>query len=564
MLRSRQHITKSEAVASNGMVTAMHPLASEAGVAILRRGGNAADAAIATALAVGVVEPFLSGLGGCAYAVAFDARTKRTIAVDGSTLAPLAATEDTFELEGRGAPGGGLYGFPATKDDAAETGYKSIAVPGALAALEKLHASMGTKPWSELVAPAVRLAEEGFPVDEYLFVHSAASVSRLKAFPETMEVFLHHDGTAKVPSFHGAEPERLRQPALATTLARIAEDGPSSFYRGPQAESIVSHVQRNGGLLTARDLGSYEARILEPLDISYRDRRILLLPDTSGGPTVALALNILANFDLGSLPADSSERFHLIAEALRLSFMDRFRHMGDPTSVEIPLEHFVTKTHADERARLVEPGGRRAERFPWSGEGSGSCDAAAQHTTHVNVVDGGRNMVSLTATLGGRFGSGVTVPDLGVVLNNGMMWFDPEPGHTSSISPGKRALHAAAPTLLFVGERPAVTLGSPGGRKIMSAVLQVLLHLVDHDMTLQDAIQAPRVHCEVDPPLLVDEHVSDSTVTELRKRGHPVSVKQESFLSSYFGRPSGILVDDEHGCLRSGLEPYRVSTAVGY
>ena len=564
MLSNRQEIIKSEVVASNGMVTAMHPLASEAGVEILRDGGNAADAAIATALAAAVVEPFFSGLGGCAYALAFDARTKRTIAVDGSTLAPLAATEKTFELEGGGTPGRGLYGFPATKDDAAETGYKSITVPGALDALEKLRDSMGTKPWSELVAPAVRLAEDGFSLDEYLFVHSAAAASRLQAFPETVEVFLNHDGTAKVPIFQGAEPELLRQPALAATLLKIAEDGPSVFYRGALAESIVAHVQRNGGILTERDLGTYEARILEPLDISYRDHRVLHLPDTSGGPTIALALNILENFDMGSLPADSSERFHLIAEALRLSFMDRFRNMGGPPNVGFPIDNFVTKAYAMERAGLVEPRGRRAERFPWSGEGSGSADAAAQHTTHINVVDRALNMVSLTATLGGRFGSGVTVPDLGVVLNNGMMWFHPEPGHASSISPGKRALHAAAPTLVFVGDRPAVTLGSPGGRKIMSSVLQVLLLLIDHDMALQDAIQAPRIHCEVDPPLLVDERVSGSRLTELRERGHSVSVRQESFLSSYFGRPSGIVVDDEHGCLRSGLEPYRVSTAIGY
>jgi gamma-glutamyltranspeptidase/glutathione hydrolase len=546
------------------MVTAMHPLAAEAGVELLEKGGNAADAAIATALAVGVVEPFMSGLGGCAYALAFDARRKRTLAVDGSALVPLAADQDTFELLQSGAVSAGLYGFRATKGDAAETGYKAIAVPGAPAALGKLRDAMGTKPWSELVAPAFRLADEGFPIDEYLFAQSAASVSRLRAFPETTSIFLHQDGTARVPGFQGAEPERLYQPTLAKTLAQIAQDGPSELYRGPMGEAIVAHVQKHGGLLTLRDLESYEARILDPLDVTYRGRRIRLLPDTSGGPTVTLALNILENFALDSLAPDSAERFHLIAEALRLSFMDRFRHMGDPKSVRIPLEHFLTKLYAAERASLVQPEGRRADSFPWSEEGSGSGDAAGQHTTHINAVDSERNMVSLTATLGARFGSGVTVPDLGVVLNNGMMWFDPEPGHTASISPGKRALHAAAPAFLFDGERPIAAFGSPGGRKIMSAVLQVLLYLVDHGMPLQDAIQAPRIHCEVDPPLLVEAHVPEATVKELRERGHPVSLKQETFLSSYFGRPTGILVDEKHGCLRSGAEPYRVSAAVGY
>ena len=194
----------------------------------------------------------------------------------------------------------------------------------------------------------------------------------------------------------------------------------------------------------------------------------------------------------------------------------------------------------------------------------GSGDAPGQHTTHVNVIDSARNMVALTATLGARFGSGVTVPGLGVVLNNGMMWYDPEPGRISSIAPGKRALHAAVPCLLFKNDRPFAALGSPGARKIMSAVLQVVLNLVDHDMGIQQAIASPRIHREAATEVVVDAHFHPEVARGLRERGYDVVTALESYMSSHFGRPSGILVDGDEGNLRGGVEPYRASAAIGY
>lgn len=556
------------------MVTAMHPLAAEAGVEILRAGGSAADAAVASALAVGVVEPFMSGVGGCAYAVAYDAENDETTCYDGCAVIPSKAHADMFELSDHATASLGLYGWRATEDDVSETGYRSPTVPGALAALKRLHDASGALPWRDLFDPAIRFAEHGYDVDEYYFVQSAASASRLKPFAHTMSVFFHRDGTPRVPSFHGARPEHLRQPELAETLRVLAEEGPEVFYSGRFAETMVDFLRTNGGLLTMEDFESYEARLLEPLIVSYREHSVACLPENSGGPTVAFALKLLDGFPLERLHASSPERLHLIAEALRMTYSDRFRFLGDPQSVPVPLDGMFHDGYIDERRALIDRDGGPLEPFepgdPWRfdprtrPEASGSGDRRGQHTTHINVVDEKRNAVALTATLGGRFGSGVTVPGLGVVLNNGFMWFDPEPGHIASIAPGKRALHAAAPCVVFDRRGALAAVGSPGARKIMSAVLQVILNLVDHRSGMQEAIATPRIHREAAPDITVDAHFPPEVPESLRARGYDVTAVFESFMSSHFGRPSGIRIDREHSRLHGGVEPYRTSTAIGY
>jgi gamma-glutamyltranspeptidase/glutathione hydrolase len=539
------------------MVTAMHPLAAEAGVEILERGGKAVDAAIATALASGVVEPFMSGLGGTLYALVYDASSGETRSFDGTATAPGDAREDMYELASSEDPRVGVYGWRATRNDESETGYRSIAVPGAVAALDELHRAHASLSWQDLVAPAVRLAEEGFPVDEYFFAQSALSRSRLRPFPDTVAVFYQTDVLE----------DRLTQPALARTLRRLATEGPRCFYEGAIAEEIAAWVRSRGGILSLEDLTRYRASVGSPIRTSYRGHRVETLGGPSGGPTVALALAILEGFDLGSFERDSVSRLHVLAETLRIAFQDRFRFLADPDEAVVPLERLLSRGYADERRRFIAVDGRRALEIPDAEPGSsspGSFENPGQHTTHINVADGEGNVVSLTATLGNRFGSGVTVPSTGVLLNDGMMWFDPEPGRLNSIRPGKRALHAAAPTLLFHGSRPLLALGSPGARKIMSSVLQVLLYFVDHGMGIQDSIEAPRIHTEASPPLLVESHFPDGVAEGLRTRGHEVLLKKEGLLSSWFGRPSGIHVDSRNGCFRGGMEPYRVGIALGY
>lgn len=580
MIKSSLIIDKTEVVAENGLVTAMHPLAAEAGIEILQQGGNAVDAAVAAAFAVGVVEPFMSGLGGAAYIIAHQAASGRTITVDGCVEVPQNAHEAMFELLDPSLKGAGVYGWRATKDNAAETGYRSAVVPGAVAAYSKLHEMQGSMPLEQVMAPAIRLAAEGFVPNWYVFAQCAASMERLSQFPETMSVFFRADGTPiPFPVSHDTSispnHERLVQSDLARTLQLIAGQGPAVFYQGEIGRTIARYISNHGGLITEAALAGYQVQIREPLEVDYRGKRMAMIAINSGGPTVAEMFNLLEGFNLAGTGHNSATHLHLVAEAQRLAFSDRFAHLGDPAFAAIPLEGLQSKAYAAARRTHIDPqGGPTLEPVgdPWpfqpgvSPPGTPPAnggDSSGQHTTHLTVIDRERNMVSLTASLGQLFGSGVMVPGTGVTLNNGMMWFDPEPGHVNSIGPGKRALHAGTPALVFDEQGPLLAVGSPGGRKVLTAVQQIIHNIVDFGLGMQAAISAPRIHCEAGP-VYMDSRLPTAVIEAMQHRGHEVVVREEHFLSSYFGRPNGILVDHNAGVLRGGVEPYRVSTAIGY
>lgn len=576
-LHSKLLINKTEVVAENGLVAAMHPLAAAAGAEILQRGGNAADAAVAAAFAVGVVEPFMSGLGGAAYVVAHRATTGQTLTLDGAIELPQAATADMFDLLDPDVQGLGVYGWRGTKNNAAETGYLSVAVPGALATYATLLERLGTMPLAEVLVPAIRLASEGFAVDWYVFANSAISMARLQAFPHTLATFFKPDGSPHKPSMIDdvLGPERLTQPELAQTLRALAARGPDLFYRGEIGQLIAQHVGEHGGLLTTADLANYQVREREPLWIDYRDKQVAFIGLNSGGTSVAQMLNILEGFDLAALGHNSAAALHLIAEAQHMAYADRFAYLGDPVFAEIPLEALESKEYAAARRARINiegPPVSKAVGDPWpfhpTGRPSplppiGGCDAADQHTTHLTVVDRERNVVSLTASLGQLFGSGIVVPGTGITLNNGMMWFDPEPGRVNSIGPGKRALHAGTPAIVFDNASPFLAVGSPGGRKVLTAVQQIIHNVTDFGLGMQAAVSAPRIHCE-SGLVNMDARLPAETIEAVRAMGHAVAVREEHFLSSYFARPNAILVDRAEGVLRSGLEPYKLSTAVGY
>jgi len=574
---SKLLINKTEVVAENGLVTAMHPLAAAAGAEILQQGGNAADAAVAAAFAVGVVEPFMSGLGGAAYVVAHEAASGQTLTLDGAIELPQAATADMFDLLDPNSQGLGVYGWRGTKDNAAETGYRSVAVPGALATYTTLLKRLGTMPLADVLLPAIRLADEGFPVDWYVFANSAISMGRLRPFAHTMATFFKADGTPYQPSMIDdvLGPERLKQPELAQTLRLIAEQGPDVFYRGEIGQLIAHHVREYGGAITIADLANYRVREREPLWIDYRGKRVAFISRNSGGTTVAQMINTLAGFDLAALGHNSAAALHHIAEAQRMAYADRFAYLGDPAFAEIPLEALESEAYAATRRAEINPNGpplTNAIGDPWpfhtSGRptqlvSTGGPDAADQHTTHLTVVDRDRNIVSLTASLGQLFGSGIVVPGTGVTLNNGMMWFDPEPGRINSIAPRKRALHAGTPAIVFDNNTPFLALGSPGGRKVLTAVQQIIHNVVDFGMGMQAAVSAPRIHCESEV-VHMDARLPAETIEAVRAMGHTVTIREENFLSSYFARPNAILIDHAKGVLSSGLEPYKLSTAVGY
>ncbi len=555
-----------------GAVTAMTPGAARAGAGILADGGNAADAAVAAMLAAGVVEPSMNGLGGTAYAMVFEPGSGRVTALDGSARCPVRAREDMFEpLEG---VGGGLYGFPPTRGDRAETGPLSVLVPTAPAALVEIHRRFGRLPFAAVVEPAVRLAEEGFVPDWVFAVHAAAGYRRLRLSPAAFALYTRGDGIPFVPL---GEEDRLRNPELATSLRVLADEGPEPFYRGPIARRLLEAVNEAGGILSESDFEAGAVREVPPLECGFRYSTVATLPGNSGGPTLAAALSHLDAFPPVGPPSGSPEeevRFlHLAAESLRLAFGDRFRHLGDPESVPVPLPGLLDPDYLRERRQGVAPDGRRLDPPsepppPGTGKSAGvppSGAPTADCTTQVNAMDAEGMAVSLTGTLGGRFGSAFAVPGLGYPLNNGMMWFDPRPGRRISPAPGRRALHAAAPAILLRDGIPWAVVGSPGGRRLISAVVVGVARLVDRGTSIQDAVGGPGFHADVGP-LTLDERTADcaSVARDLEERGHQVLVRRETALTGHFGRASGIRVSAIPDRVRfePGVDPVRAGTGV--
>ena len=510
--RSQWHHSKTEPAADGGMVTAEHHQAAEAGVEMLREGGNAVDAAVAAAFVMGVVEPFTSGIGGIAGLVL--RRADGSVAsVEGGTRAPLGARPDMFELAGDGARAG-MYLWPAVKDGANIDGATSVTVPGQAAALCLTLERYGSLPRARVMEPAIRLARGGFEIDWYVALSFAMYAERLWKAGEAKRIFFRPSGAPLRPPI-GTEPsDRVVQTDLAHTLERIARDGPDVLYRGEIAEAIVSDVRANGGVLAAEDLAKYEARVGTPLQTMYRGHRVSTLDGLSGGPTVARALTVLDAFPVGKKERGGVDHLHLIAEALRASFLHRFSQLAD-------------------------------------------------HTTHLNAIDKDRTMVSLTQTLGQGFGSGFVPKGTGIVLVDGMTWFDPVPGHPNSIAPGKRVLWAGSPTLITRDDRPLLAVGAPGGRKIMSAVTQAIVNVIDFGDGPQDAVNRPRVHDEGEG-LLVDSRIPQEVRDGLAALGHQVEVKEETLMSAWFARPNAILVDPKTGKLRGGVDQNKPAVAIGY
>lgn len=532
------------------MVVADRERATLAGLAILRDGGNAVDAAVAAAFVMGVVEPVTSGIGGVACMVV---RTKdgHLTVVDGSTTAPQGARPDMFEVLDTGERLG-MYGWPATRDNANNVGYRSLGVPGMVACLLDAHERYGRLPRASVMAPAIALARDGFEVDWYLGLSIGTYADRLWAYPETKKAFYRPSG-APLRVATGFEPaDRLVQADLARSLEAIAREGNEAFYRGALADAICADVQANGGLLTREEFASYHSRELTPLRGTYRDHELVTVPGLSGAVTALEMLNIVEASDLRE-PDSAAER-HLVLEASRRAFVDRFTYLADVPGA--PFERLASKEHARERSRTID--GSRATPEIAAGlvpPPAGDC------TTHLCVVDGDGAMVSLTSTLGQGFGSGVVVSGTGIVMADVMTWFDPRAGTINSVAPGKRILWAPSPMILLDDGRPFLAVGAPGGRRIISAVPQVVMNIVDHGLGPQEAVARARVHAEARPSI-VDDRIDESIQGELRDMGHELELREETFFSSHFARPSAIGVAPD-GTLRGGVNPLKPALAAG-
>jgi gamma-glutamyltranspeptidase len=584
MIRSALTMTKRTPLASRGMVVAEHPIGAQVGASILARGGNAVDAAVATAFAMPVVEPFMSSIAGGGSFLIHMARRGETVAIDANVEAPAAAHETCYEL-GEGV-GDDLFPWRRVVGDANTFGPRSVAVPGSVAGLTLALARFGTMALADVIAPAIRLAEDGFVPDWYVAQTISLYTRELRAFPETARVYLR-DGIDVYRPPVSRDGDVLRQPDLARTLRLIAKDGPDAFYRGAIAEAIHAEMRARGGFLTKEDLAGYEARLLSPLMGGYRGLELAFMPGATGGVTALEILNLLATFPSPAVTYESVRGLHLRAEAVRLAFRDRLRYLGDALRVTAPWEGLTSRDYAHALAKIMKPMGPRTNTpapDPWK---YGDARAAAAQngkvrragrvgamsrpplmartnsedcTTHIGVVDKQRNMVSFTNTAVSLFGSRMVVPGTGVLLQNGMIWFDPEPGRVNSIAPGKRPLVNMVPVLAFRKGEPAFTLGAPGGRKIVSVVPQVISNMADAGDGPQAAMEAPRLHDE-GSELLVDDRVGEVALAALRTRKHPVTPKDCTVGNMYFARPIAIRITRKG--LEAGLDPTSDASAAG-
>jgi gamma-glutamyltranspeptidase/glutathione hydrolase len=493
---------KRPAVSARGMVVTNHPLASVAGAEMLADGGNAVDAAIAALFTLTVVEPMMVGICGAGHAQLWLRGGRHTI-IDNYTTAPAAARPDMYRPVSDTWPD-----YMETVDRENTVGVKAVAVPGTLAGWCEMLARFGTVELPRVMAPAIRHAESGFRVSGYLAECIGEAAPDLARDPETARLFL----PGGRPLGRGA---RLVQPDAAATLRAIADGGPGLLYDGALGRRIVEHVARGGGVLSLDDLLRYRTVERAPVRGAYRGVEVAgCPPPTGGGVHLLQMLNLLEGHDVGALGFGTADGIHLLAEVMKIAFADRAAATGDPAFVDVPVARLLSKDYASARRREIDPGkaGTYGATVPVAG---------GAHTTHVTVADAEGNVVVATQTIHNLFGARTMAPGTGVLLNNTMQIFDPHPGHALSIAPGKRMTSSMAPTLVLRDGRPLLALGLPGGVRIFTSVLQAIVDVVDHGMTVQEAVEAPRVWTQ-GQELEVEDAVPETVRGALAARGHRV------------------------------------------
>ncbi|MGJ4891264.1 gamma-glutamyltransferase [Bradyrhizobium sp. HKCCYLRH3099] len=493
---------KQPATGSRGMVVTNHPLASSAGAEMLMRGGNAIDAAIAALFALTVVEPMMVGIlgGGLSHIRLADGRH---IVLDGLSTAPGRATADMYD-----PVSDEIALARETRDRRNAVGALAVAVPGALKGWCEALTRFGRLPLHEVMAPAIRLAEHGFIASAYLTDCVRQVAGDLARDPNLSALFLPGGEAVKAGT-------RVIQTDYAATLRLIAEQGPDALYGGPLGVALANDMADQGGLIDAADLQAYRVIEREPIRGSYRGYEILgPPPPSSSGVHIAQMLNILEGFDVGALGFGSADGAHLLAEALKIAFADRAVATADPAFVDVPVERLTSKSYAAERRAEIDMA--RATSF-----GPGLSPTESANTTHVTVADAEGNVVAATQTINGLFGACVQIPGTGMTANNYMYNFDPHPGRALSIAPGKRVFTSMAPMMALRDGRLRYALGLPGGLRIFPSAFQALVNLIDHGMSLQEAVEAPRLWTQ-GGVLELEPAFPDDVANALASRGHVV------------------------------------------
>ena len=475
-----QQLRKPAVVSKGGIVAAQSRKAAEVGAEVLAAGGDCMDAVIATTFALGVLEPWMSGVGGGGAMVLYRARENRYEVIDYGMRAPLSLRPEDYPLVGDGAASD-IFPWPRVKDDRNLHGPGSIAVPGVVAGMEQAHRRHAKMPWQELLAPSVDLAGQGLLVDWWTTLMIASCAADLRRYPASAAAYLQDDLPPN-PQWGIRSTVRLPQVRLKATLAHLAAQGPRDFYEGDLARSIAADIQAGGGTLSAEDLASFRAHLREPLAIPYRSGQVYATPELTCGPTLAHTLRLLTEKLQPAAGGPDQQAYTAYALALQSAYFERLQDMGD----------------AD---------GRRA---------LGAEHLAPACTTHFSVVDREGNMAAVTQTLLSTFGSRFVTPQTGVTMNNGIMWFDPTPGGPNSLEPGKRCLTNYTPVLALAADGRRLALGASGGRRILPAVTQILSFVMDYGMDLDAAIHQPRIDASEGAIVIGDVRLPEATREALR------------------------------------------------
>ena len=531
-------------VAEHGIVATSQPLAAQAGLDILKRGGNAADAAVAAGAVMGVVEPMSCGIGGDLFVIYWDNKTKKLYGLNGSGRSPYKLTREVFAKQG-------LTEIP-------DEGPLSWSVPGCVAGWSDLVARFGSRPLAELLEPAINYAEHGFPVSEIIAADWKSSTKSLARWPDAAATFLI-DGRPP------AVGEKFRNPRLAATYRAIAGSGADAFYRGSIAEQIVKFSKANGGYFSLDDFSDHRSEWVDPVSTNYRGYDVWELPPNGQGIAVLEMLNMLEGYDLASMGPTSADYLHLFIEAKKLAFADRARFYADPTFARLPLAELISKPYAERQRRRIDLA-RAATDVP-----PGDPKLAHGDTIYLTVVDKDRNCCSYIQSNYYGFGSQMIPGDLGFALQNRGTLFALDDEHLNRYEPHKRPFHTIIPALVTKDGRPWFVFGVMGGDMQPQGHVQVLVNLIDFDMNVQAAGDAPRVrHSGSATPtglsgdadggsVFVESGISNEAVAALRAKGHRVARARGGY-----GGYQGILIDWQHGTLAAGSESRKDGCAVGY
>lgn len=537
--------------AENGMVSAQERVAAEIGRDILAQGGNAVDAGVAVAFALAVTLPRAGNIGGGGFMLVHDAETGETKAIDYREMAPSGASRDMF-LDDAGE---------ADSEKSTRSGAAS-GVPGTVAGMRMALDAYGSMEWAEVIAPAIKLAEEGITVTPELADSIEAERDNLSRHPASAAIFFKPDGAGWRPG------EKLVQADLAQTLRAVAEQGPDGFYKGAVAENIAKAIQAAGGPMTVADLAAYKPVMRDPVRGTYRGYDIVSMPPpSSGGVHLIQILNTLEGYPIGALGHNSAETIHLMAEAMKLAYADRSEYLGDPDFVDVPVAALTSKEYAAELrlkisndfttpSTMIKPG----DLAPYESD----------QTTHFSIVDKDGNAVTNTYTINLDYGSGMVADGTGVLMNNEMDDFSAKPGvpnafglvggDANAVQAGKRPLSSMTPTLVLKDGKVWLATGSPGGARIITTTLQVIMNMIDHGMNVAEASTAPRIHHQWLPDeLRIEEGISVDTLRLLAAKGHAISEQP------VMGSTQSIMRDPESGALLGASDPRRPDAAtVGF